>query len=207
MKHKKLTILLILLLIAIAIFFCDRYWDKILLIKLDAEKIEAIEISPNNWDEDSYKNNTLTSETNAEEIAEIAKLFNESIKHHNKKTGTTHPTYVKVKYNNGNEISFFCGVGDFITVVRGKSQYNYVNGALDEYIQKMMDLPETVVPEIENPQKEERKVRYMDTEDCIDTMVPNPGEYMLSSRINEFLLLNLPDDQYLAYRIHYYIRP
>ena len=81
---------------------------------------------------------TLSRENNADEIAEIARMFNTSVKHENQKTGTTHPTNVNIKYKNGKEITFWCGVGNFITVAKGKGQYNYVNGELDEYIAEII---------------------------------------------------------------------
>ncbi len=80
----------------------------------------------------------LSSENNADEIAEIAGLFNESVKHENQKMGTTHPNYVKITYGNGKEISFGCGVGAIFTVHKGKRQYNYVNGELNSFISELI---------------------------------------------------------------------
>ncbi len=134
---KRLIILIALLLIAIAIFISDRYGDKLLPIKLDAEKIESIKISSHSWDEFPSAI-MLNGVDNADEITEIVRLYNESVQHHDHGVGTTHPNYVKITYNNGKEISFWCGVGDFITTAKGKRQYNYVNGELDEYIGEMI---------------------------------------------------------------------
>lgn len=139
MKNKRLIILLILLVVAIAIFFYDKYEDKILPIKLNAEKIDEIEILSNYWDEKIEATLILESEEDYEVIKEIATLFNQSIKHQNQGVGTTHTTQVRIKYNNGNEISFGCGVGNFITVARNSKQYNYINGELDEYIAKLLN--------------------------------------------------------------------
>ena len=81
----------------------------------------------------------LSKENNADEIVEITKLFNTSVKHKNQKMGTTHPSHVKITYKNGKEISFACGVGAIFTVRKENRQYNYVNGELDGYIAELLE--------------------------------------------------------------------
>ena len=132
--NKRLTILLVLLFIAISIFISDRYGDKFLPIKLDADKIEEITISTDRRDQDSKNDIILSKENNDDEIAEITRLFNESVMYENQKMGTIHPHHVRITYKNGKDISFGCGFGAIFTVNKGKGQYNYVNGELDEYI-------------------------------------------------------------------------
>jgi len=138
MKNKRLIILLVLLVAAIAFFFYEICEEKILPIKLYADKIEGITISSDYLSEESNKNIILDSKEDAETIAKIAEIFNKSVKHRDQGAGTTHPTCVKIKYANDKEVLFWCGVGDFITVSNGKRQYNYVNGELDEYIAKLL---------------------------------------------------------------------
>jgi hypothetical protein len=140
MKNKKLINLIALLLVAIAIFVYDKVGDKLLPIKLNADKIEEITISTDRWGEDAKKDIILIKENNTDEIMEIARLFNESVKHENQKMGTTHLTCVGIKYNSEKEISFHCGVGAIFTVYSGKRQYNYINGELDEYIAELISL-------------------------------------------------------------------
>ena len=180
-----------------------EYNEDFILTGLDGEtcyKISELDYPPKVKGRASI---ILSKENNADEIAEITRLYNESVQHHDHGVGTTHPIHVTITYNNGKEISFGCGVGNFITTAKAKRQYNYVNGELDEYINMLIEYKESA-KRVKGNAKEERDVLYLNDEDCTDDMEPNPGTYMKSSGVSKFLSMDLSDDKYLAVKIDIY---
>ncbi len=179
MKNKRLIILLILLLVAIAIFIYDRLEDKILPIKLNVDKIEEVEILSDYWGRESKATLVLTVEEDSKKVEEIATLFNQSTKHPNQHMGTTHPTCVKIKYHNGKEVAIFCGVGNIITIDYNDRQYNYVNGELDKYITKLLAQQMEYKTEVtsEAPSQDEFEESYAEEEFISQRIVNYTTEY------------------------------